>query len=86
MQASGQFVITGLEFVGIWALFARFGRIRGWTLEEVALFYGMISISFAIADALARGFDQFGTSSNMATSIGCCCGRDRRSCSCSATS
>jgi ABC-2 type transport system permease protein len=60
MQACGQFVITGLEFAGIWALFARFGRIRGWTLEEVALFYGMISITFALADALARGFDQFG--------------------------
>jgi ABC-2 type transport system permease protein len=60
MQASGQFVITGLEFAGIWALFTRFGQIRGWTLEEVALFYGMIAISFALADALARGFDQFG--------------------------
>jgi ABC-2 type transport system permease protein len=60
MQATGQFVITGLEFIGIWALFSRFGRIRGWTLEEIALFYGMISISWAIADAFARGFDQFG--------------------------
>lgn len=60
MQACGQFVITGLEFAGIWALFARFGHIRDWALEEVALFYGMISISFALADALSRGFDQFG--------------------------
>lgn len=60
MQACGQFLVTGLEFIGIWALFSRFGRIRGWTLEEIALFYGMISISFALADALARGFDLFG--------------------------
>src|SRR5688572_22987357 len=60
MQACGQFLVTSLEFLGIWALFARFGRIRGWTLEEIALFYGMISITFALADALARGFDLFG--------------------------
>jgi ABC-2 type transport system permease protein len=60
MQACGQFLITGMEFIGIWALFSRFGQIRGWRLEEIALFYGMISISWAIADAFARGFDQFG--------------------------
>jgi ABC-2 type transport system permease protein len=60
MQAVGQFLITGLEFAGIWALFARFGQIRSWRLEEVAFFYGMIAITFALADALARGFDQFG--------------------------
>jgi ABC-2 type transport system permease protein len=60
MQSIGQFFITGMEFAGIWALFARFGQIRGWTLAEVAFFYGMISISWAVADAFARGFDMFG--------------------------
>jgi ABC-2 type transport system permease protein len=60
MQAVGQFLITGLEFVGIWALFDRFGQIRGWRLEEVAFFYGTISITWALADAFARGFDMFG--------------------------
>jgi ABC-2 type transport system permease protein len=60
MQAIGQFLITGMEFAGIWALFSRFGQIRGWTLAEIAFFYGMISISWSIADAFARGFDMFG--------------------------
>jgi ABC-2 type transport system permease protein len=60
MQAFGQFAVTGLEFVAIWALFIRFGQIQGWRLEEVAFFYGLISITFAFADALARGFDVFG--------------------------
>jgi ABC-2 type transport system permease protein len=60
MQAVGQFVVTGMEFVAIVALFDRFGRLKGWALEEVALFYGLISITFAIADAIARGFDTFG--------------------------
>jgi ABC-2 type transport system permease protein len=61
MQALGQFVVTGLEFVAIWALFGRFGQIQGWRLEEIAFFYGLISITFAFADSLARGFDVFGT-------------------------
>jgi ABC-2 type transport system permease protein len=60
MQTAGQFVVTGIEFLGIWTLFSRFGGLRGWTLPEVALFYGMISITWAIADSIARGFDVFG--------------------------
>jgi ABC-2 type transport system permease protein len=51
-------LVTGAEFLGIWVLFARFGQLRDWTLGEVALFYGMVNLSFAIADGLARGFDQ----------------------------
>ncbi|NQT87690.1 ABC-2 family transporter protein [bacterium] len=59
MLAFGHFVITGLEFLGVWALFDRFGSLRGWTLPEVALFYGMVSLAFALAEAFARGFDTF---------------------------
>lgn len=61
MLTGGQFLVTALEFVGIWALFSRFGHIQGWTLPEIALLYGMISIAWSIADALTRGFDVFGT-------------------------
>jgi ABC-2 type transport system permease protein len=50
MQTAGQFLVTAIEFLGISALFTRFGQIRGWTLGEVAFFYG-----------LSRGFDVFGT-------------------------
>jgi ABC-2 type transport system permease protein len=59
MLSCGQFVITGLEFLGMWALFDRFGTLRGWRLPEVALFYGMVSLAFAFAEAFARGFDTF---------------------------
>ena len=61
MQTAGQFLVTGVEFLGIWVLFTRFGHIRGWTLGEVAFFYGLISIAWSIADAVSRGFDVFGT-------------------------
>jgi ABC-2 type transport system permease protein len=59
MLCFGHFVITGLEFLGMWALFDRFGTLRGWRLPEVALFYGMVSLAFAFAEAFARGFDTF---------------------------
>src|SRR5688572_17431376 len=59
MQSIGAFLITGMEFVGVWMLFDRFGQLRDWSLAEIALLYGLISITFSIADAMGRGFDQF---------------------------
>jgi ABC-2 type transport system permease protein len=56
----GQFLSTIVEFIGIWALFSRFQTLGGWTLPQVALFYGTVSISFALADMISRGFDVFG--------------------------
>src|SRR5215475_3315901 len=43
------------------ALFQRFGQIQGWTLPQMGLLYGIISVAFAIAEAVARGFDIFPT-------------------------
>jgi ABC-2 type transport system permease protein len=60
MQSIGVLMITSIDFLAILALFARFGQIHGWRLPEVALFYGMISISWAISDAMARGFEVMG--------------------------
>jgi ABC-2 type transport system permease protein len=56
----GQFLSTIIEFVGIWALFNRFQSLLDWTLPQVALFYGTVNISFALADMISRGFDVFG--------------------------
>lgn len=55
------FLLTASEFLAIVALFDRFGQVRGWQLPEIALFYGIISITFAVCDAIGRGFDVFGT-------------------------
>ncbi|HSI83271.1 MAG: ABC transporter permease, partial [Candidatus Methylacidiphilales bacterium] len=60
LQTLGQFVVTWMEFVAVWALLNRFGHIKGWTLAEVCFFYGTVNATFAIADAISRGFDQFG--------------------------
>ncbi len=57
----GAFLVTIIDILAIWALFARFGAIGGWRLGDIALFFGLVSISFTIADFLSRGFDVFGT-------------------------
>ena len=56
---AGYFLVTGVDFLGLAALFARFGQIKGWTLPEVALFYGIMALAFSIAETMARGFDYF---------------------------
>jgi len=60
MLSVGNVLVTGVEFLALLALFDRFGQIRGWSLPEVALLYGMANISFAIAETLGRGFKVFG--------------------------
>ena len=55
-----QFLITITEFGGLYALFIRFSHLRGWTFPEIALFYGVVSVAFALADVTARGFEMFG--------------------------
>lgn len=59
LMVAGLFFSTSLEFLGILALFDRFGSLRGWTLPEVAMFYGIVHVAFALAEGLGRGFDTF---------------------------
>jgi len=60
MQAAGQFLVTIIEFLGIWILFQRFGRLDDWKIGEVAIFYAVVNAGFALADTITRGFDVFG--------------------------
>jgi ABC-2 type transport system permease protein len=53
------FVITGSEFLAVVFIFGKFSHIKGWTLWEVGLLYGMTSVSFASAEILGRGFHTF---------------------------
>ena len=59
MSVAGNLLISAIEFLGIWALFDRFGNLKGWSLPEVAFFYGIVNTAFAIAEAVGRGFDVF---------------------------
>jgi ABC-2 type transport system permease protein len=60
MLAVGQFAATIIDIFAVWALFDRFGAISGWRFGDVAFFFGLVSISFSIADFLTRGFDVLG--------------------------
>jgi ABC-2 type transport system permease protein len=60
MLSIGQFTATMIDMIAIWALFYRFGVLDGWRLGDVAMFFGLVSISFSIADFLSRGFDVLG--------------------------
>lgn len=59
MAGVGNLLTTGVEFVAVWALFDRFGQLRGWTLAEAALLYGMVSVAFALAEIIGHGFKAF---------------------------
>ena len=58
MLLVGHFILTLLEFLTIWVLFDRFGSLRGWTLPEIALFYGMVNMGYALAEISSQGFEQ----------------------------
>ncbi len=60
MQLVGHFLLFGVEFAAVVGLFASFGTIAGWTLAEAALLGGFADMTFAVADALSRGFDLLG--------------------------
>ncbi len=55
----GVFLGNILDALGLWALFERFGAIPGWTLAEAMVLYGLVNVTFALADTLWRGFDIF---------------------------
>ncbi|MBU5437816.1 ABC-2 family transporter protein [Tissierella sp. MSJ-40] len=59
MMSIGHFLITFIDFLGIWVLFQRFGSLKGFTFPEAALFYGIVHIAFSITEAWTRGFDTF---------------------------
>lgn len=59
MLAFAHFISTFADIFGIWVLFDRFKVIKGWTLAELALIYGIIHMGFAAAEAIGRGFDTF---------------------------
>src|SRR5207237_1352483 len=60
MLLVGLFTATMTDMIAVWALFYRFGALEGWRLGDIAMFFGLVSISFSIADFLTRGFDVLG--------------------------
>lgn len=59
MGTVGNFLATVIDALGIAVLYASFGTLRGWTLAEIAVLYGIVNTAFALAEGVGRGFDQF---------------------------
>ena len=51
LMAFGNMVTSGVEVIGIWALFDRFGSLGAWRLAEVAFLYGLVNAAFAVAES-----------------------------------
>ena len=55
----GSFFSLFLEFVAVLILVGRFPHMAGWSAGEVAFLYGLVSISFGLAEMIVGGFDRF---------------------------
>ncbi len=55
-QLIGTFLMTIIDFVGVFILFQRFDSIGGWGFVEVAFLYGLSSLSFSLAEFVVTGF------------------------------
>lgn len=52
-------IYTFLPFLSIVLLIENFGEIQGYTTHHIAIFYGIVTISYDFARMVARGFDNF---------------------------
>jgi len=53
----GAFLISFIDFLAVVVIFAHLPRLAGWTLAEVAFFYGTSSVSFALTDLAVGHLD-----------------------------
>lgn len=60
MLVVGGFLITGIDFVGIWILFQNVDDLGGFTLHEVAFLYGGSGVAFAVADMFVGRIERLG--------------------------
>lgn len=59
MLSFGQFLYIFVGFLAVYFLMLKFGEMGGWSMVELGFSYGSIIISFALAEAIFRGFDRF---------------------------
>ncbi len=60
MAALGNFAATGLDFVGLLLMFSHVDALGGYTLPEVAFFYGTAGAAFGLADLVMGSMDRLG--------------------------
>ncbi len=58
MVVIGQLMQPVLSFISVLFLVMKFGELGGWSTEEMGFCYGSITMSYALAGAIFRGFDR----------------------------
>ena len=59
LTAFGQFLVSFNIFLGIYFMFQRFHKVKGFTYSEVLICFSIMLLEFSIAEMFARGFDTF---------------------------
>ena len=60
MMALGSAVITGLDFVGIWIMFASIDELGGFSLREIVFLYGATGLAIGVADLVVGSVERLG--------------------------
>ena len=55
----GQFLTSFSAFLVIYFMFVRFNSVEGFTFSEVLLCFGVVILSYSLAECFIRGFDLF---------------------------
>ena len=55
----GNMIGTGVDFAALALIFGHVRAVAGWDLAEVAILYGLTTLSFACAELIGAGFDEF---------------------------
>lgn len=55
----GQFLTSFSAFLSVWFLLDRFDSVRGYTVSECLLCFGVVVAAFSLAECFFRGFDTF---------------------------
>ena len=57
LNTTASFFLTFIDFIVVLVLFSHFEVLDGWTLQQIALLYGLSGIGIAIADMLIGHID-----------------------------
>jgi ABC-2 type transport system permease protein len=57
LDSAGMFLITFLDFAAILVIFHNVPQLGGWSVEEVALLYGISGLAFALTDMVIGHLD-----------------------------
>ena len=60
MMAVGSFLMTGLDFVGIWVLLRNVDDLGGFSLTEIGFLYGATGLGIAFADLFVGRVERLG--------------------------